>query len=436
MRSATSRSALPEPYWPPSLAALLALTERQSGARMAREARLAPHLAALQPLPFAIIKVAGTNGKGSVCALLEAALRSTGACTGTFTSPHLYQVAERFRLDGRPIDADPLEAVAFDWRSRLEPLTSAALPTYFEILMLVALDLFKRSRVNFAIFEAGIGGRDDGTRVLVEQLAAITSVGLDHALQLGSTLASVAAHKVAICRDGGQLIIGPGVGPEASAVIAADCAARGIALHRAASGQRYRSAEGGWASEVQLETDGPPVRLPLAGPFQRDNLATVYAMLQRLVAQGLLADSGAIAGVAAARWPGRLQRLAGQPEWIFDVAHNPEGLAALVAALAELGVPYGERVLVYGGAADKDLEARIPWLAQLAPRVVVVSGFYRAASADELARQLPAGRELIALCERPEQAFDLLVAQPWSRRIIVTGSVFLVGAMLALHGAL
>ncbi len=436
MRSARSSSKPLDPPWPPSLAALLALTERQSATRIAREARLAPHLEGLRPLPFAVVKIAGTNGKGSVCAMLEAVLRHAGASTGTFTSPHLFCVAERFRLDGQTADLDRLELLAAAWWERLAGLPAEQLPTFFEILMLVALDLFKRHGVAFAIFEAGIGGRDDGTRVLEEQLAAITSVGLDHAAQLGASLASVAAHKSAICRAGGQLVVGLGVGPEATAVIARDCAERGIALHRARPCHAFRVLDHGWASEVQLEADQAPVRLNLAGPYQRDNLLTVQALCQNLIAQGLLADGRAIAGVAAAHWPGRLQRLPGAPEWILDVAHNPEGLTALAAALRELHVPFEDRLLVYGGAAEKDLEARIPLLAELAPRVVLTGGFHRAASLDELARHLPVGLEVVARCERPELAYDQLCEQAPSRRIIVTGSVFLVGAMLALRGAL
>lgn len=436
MKFERSRSAIPNAPWPPSLAALYDLTERQTATRIAREARLAPHLEALRPLPFTIVKIAGTNGKGSVCAMLEAVLQHAGATTGTFTSPHLFCVAERFRLNGQCADLDQLEQVAADWWARLSPLPAEQLPTFFDIVMLMALDLFKRNRVAFAIFEAGIGGRDDATRVLEERVAAITTVGLDHADKLGDSLASVAAHKSGICRNGGQMVLGLGVGPEATEVIARDCAERGITLHRAQPCHAYRVLDHGWASEVQLEPTKPPVRLNLAGPYQRDNLLTVHALYQCLVAQGLLAAGNAMAGVAAAHWPGRLQRLPGEPEWILDVAHNPEGLAALAAALHELHVPYQDRLLVYGGAAAKDLAARTPFLAELAPRIVVTVGYYRAAPLEELTRHLPANIEVLALCERPEQVYDLLIEQAPSRRVIVTGSVFLVGAMLTLRGML
>lgn len=322
---------------------------------------------------FAAIHVAGTNGKGSTCAFLAAALRTAGRRVGLFTSPHLHRFNERIAVDGRPIDdaelAAGIEAVAEALPGGLDGADGL---TYFELATVVAFRHFARAGVEWAVIETGLGGRLDATNVLVPAACAVTRVALDHTEILGSTVEAVAAEKAGIFKPGVPAVVGP-QSPAALAVLA--CAAAGAGAPLWIAGRDFvaerapdipgepRSNESGRPVEAELvrprggsalrfagrslRIDAAP--LALAGPHQIENAGVACAVLDALAPRLSIAAEAVGVGLAAAEWPGRFER---RGRFVFDGAHNPDAARALRAALDEL-VP-GSRCFVFGVLADKD----------------------------------------------------------------------------------
>src|SRR5438445_8764906 len=185
---------------------------------------------------FRSVHIAGTNGKGSVTAMVDAALRAAGHRASRYTSPHLVDLAERFVIEGRPVSADALAAAVDDVRGAIDTLrregTLAVQPTFFEVTTAVAFELFRRAEVEIAVLEVGLGGRLDATNIVSPVVTAITSIALDHQLYLGSTLAEIAFEKAGIIKSGVPVVVGP-VDPESLSVIARVANERGAALIRA-----------------------------------------------------------------------------------------------------------------------------------------------------------------------------------------------------------
>lgn len=294
-----------------------------------------------------VVHVAGTNGKGSVCAMLESVLRAAGLRTGLYTSPHLHSFRERVRIAGEPIARDEVARRVSEVRAMLEA-PGAPLLTFFEVTTLVALEAFRDAGCDVVVLEVGLGGRLDATNVIEAPLAtAITSIALDHQQYLGETIATIAGEKAGIAKPGVPLVVGR-VDAEAEAVIAERAGSVGARIVRAEP-----AAEGA-----------------LPGAFQRENLGVVRALIDVLRARGLAVPEDAVrAGLAEVRWPGRLEAIDGAPAVLVDAAHNPDGCRALAAHLASLPGAPASRVLVFGAMADK------PWremLAILRPHVGAV----------------------------------------------------------------
>jgi dihydrofolate synthase / folylpolyglutamate synthase len=356
---------------------------------------------------FASVHVAGTNGKGSVCAMVESIARAAGQRTGMFTSPHLCRFAERIQIAGEPLDDITLA------RTLGRALDGAPELSFFETATLAAFLAFREAKVDLAIVEVGIGGRLDATNVLPRpRAAAITRVALDHTDRLGPTLLDIAREKAGIAKPGLDLVLGP---MQADVRAAIDGVARShSATTTAASGE------------------APLVRIGLEGDFQRDN-ARVAAELGARIG----AEPGAIErGLASVRWPGRLERIeAGPPgaparRFLVDAAHNPDGAGALARYLRSLTMPPGEIALVFGTLGDKDWPAMLDLLAPLAAaaRVYVApDGGSRAA----IAPPRLAARHTGATASGVAAALDRASAGGPSL-VVVAGSLVLVGEARAL----
>jgi dihydrofolate synthase / folylpolyglutamate synthase len=356
-----------------------------------------------------VLHVAGTNGKGSTCAMAAEALRRAGHRVGLYTSPHLVRFHERIQVDGRPVEDAGLAALvdevrrACPWHDSGE---EGERLTYFEFATLLGLLHFAREGVGAAVVEVGLGGRHDATNAVAPLVTAVSRIGLDHVQLLGDTLDAIAREKAGIFKRGVPAVVSAGQEPEALAALREEAERRGAP---------FQVAEPAWT--------GP---LALRGPHQRQNAALAAAALRLLDRAGVPVGEDAIAaGIAGARWPGRLEEVAGV---LLDGAHNPDGAAALAASLSAL---YPERPvqLVFGVLADKDHRGI---LAALGPRVrrlhLVAPDSPRArppASYRELARSLAPDvdehggcAEAIA-CARGAAGRDGLVA--------VAGSLYLVG---------
>jgi dihydrofolate synthase/folylpolyglutamate synthase len=346
---------------------------------------------------FTAVHIAGTNGKGSVCAMVESIARARGLRTGLYTSPHLCRFAERIRIDGEPI-SDPQLA---DLLARA--LHDAPDLSFFEAATLTAFLAFRQAAVDVGILEVGMGGRLDATNVLPKvTAAAITRIALDHADRLGPTLVDIAREKAGIAKPGLDLVLGP-MDPDVRRAI--DEVAR----------------EHG-ATTSSIDDVRAPSRIALEGEHQVDN-----ARIATVLGRRLGASPDAIAtGMAVVRWPGRLERIGPH---LLDCAHNPDGARALARYVRTLGVRPQRAKLVFGALTDKDWRGMLSELAPLA-----ASRVFLAPRAGARAAVDP--RAMTALWEG-ETAVSLEAAlEPGGAEVvIVAGSILLVGqARAALLG--
>jgi dihydrofolate synthase/folylpolyglutamate synthase len=385
---------------------------------------------------FPTLLVAGTNGKGSVVAYVDAVLRASGLLTGRYTSPHLVRLNERIVVGGREIKDRALESSVARVRAAAERLVRAGRmrqhPTFFEALTAAAFDHFRQVGVDVAVLEVGMGGRLDATNVAEPLASAIVSIDFDHQAYLGTTLAAIAREKAGVLRRGRTTVVGP-MAREARRSIATRAQAVGARLVDARRGVILREGSGG----LDVRTPGARYRAlrPLRGAHQRDNLLVALRLLEAAKAAGLGVDlRRAAEAIRATRWPGRLQWIDGDPPLLLDGAHNPAGARALAAQLRTLP-PF---VLLFGVMADKDVEALAARLFPLAAAVVLTRPrVSRATSPAAIARR--AG----ALGRGAEREADPRAALALARRrakalgpgtpVVVAGSLYLVGEVLALR---
>jgi dihydrofolate synthase / folylpolyglutamate synthase len=385
---------------------------------------------------FRSVHIAGTNGKGSVTAMIDAGLRAAGHRSGRYTSPHLVDLTERFAIDGRPVAADKMVAAVADVQHAIEQLLAEGVlqahPTFFEVTTAVAFELFRRAGVETAVLEVGLGGRLDATNVIEPVATAITSIAYDHQQYLGSTLPEIAREKAGIVKPRVPVVVGD-VDPEVFATIADIARERGAPVVRAADGVTVtrRAATIGLRTPVR---DYGDVTMGLQGVHQIGNAIVAVRMLELLDSQGITVPADAVrSALARPSWPGRLdlRRLTDGREILFDAAHNPAGAATLASYLRELDT--GRLPLVFAGMNDKDLEGMLrPLLPVVGPLVVTRASNRRSADPERLvnlARQI-APATSVTLAASPLEALD--IAWRTSPRIIVAGSIFLLGDVLKL----
>ncbi len=305
---------------------------------------------------YPVIHIAGTNGKTTTTRLAAAILDAHGLGTGTFTSPPLAEVEEHFTSGGVQMSGDELGPALGDVAPFVDLVEGdgPAQLTSFEILTAVAFAWFLERSVEVAVVEAGLGGGDDATNVATGRVAVITGIGTDHADLLGPGMAGVAAAKVGILDPGAVLVSGP-VPPEAAVVLEERVAVQGASHRRYGADFRVDAARavGGWLCDVDgIYERYEDVFLPLHGRHQTVNLALAIAACEELVGRPL-AEDGVRQGVAAVRVPGRVEVVGANPAVVLDVAHNPEGAAALAAALTEEFLPT-RWVVVFGARGARD----------------------------------------------------------------------------------
>jgi dihydrofolate synthase/folylpolyglutamate synthase len=389
---------------------------------------------------FHSVHVAGTNGKGSVTAMVDAALRAAGHRSARYTSPHLVDLTERFVIDDRPVGEEDLAHAVRTVRDTVRRLQDRGEldvhPTFFEVTTAAAFELFRRARVDVAVCEVGLGGRLDATNVLMPMVTAITSIGFDHEQYLGSTLADIAAEKAGIIKRDIPVIVGD-VPSEADAVIRAIARDRNAPVTAATDSrivlEEIDPASGG-ASHVRLRTpsrDYGALTVGLAGRHQVHNAVVAVLMLEAIDAAGLPVPLDAVReGLARVRWPGRLERIAlrGGREVLLDAAHNPSGAATLAAFLSESG---SRRPLVFAAMRDKDARGMLAALLPHASSVVMTRASHPR-SADplelaELARTIAADVDVLV---EPAPAAAIAAAWRQSPAIVVAGSIFLLGDVM------
>lgn len=373
------------------------------------------------------IQIAGTNGKGSVCAFVGSICREAGISTGIFTSPHLVSVTERIQINGRQITEDEFAVYADKVRDASENLLAEGRieyrPTFFEQITAIALTAFAGAGVRLAILETGLGGRLDATTAARAEIAAITQIDFDHQEYLGQTLTEIASEKAAIIHDSSAVVVG-GQNQEAGTLIRKRLAQLGI--------------EARLGDDVAVEADGSGIRfttafdryeasrLGLAGRHQIENAKVAILLAETLSSYFTVSSHNISAGLANAHHPGRLER---QGRFLFDGAHNAAGAAALRAYLDE--EIRSSLTIVFAAMREKDIAAVADRLFPKASVLVLTSPDNpRAMPAEELA-EFAVGHSdqfSVYLTDRVRDALD--IAQeltPGDGTILITGSLYLVG---------
>ena len=383
-----------------------------------------------------VITVAGTNGKGSTCAMLESILRQAGYRTGVFTSPHLVRFEERLRLLGETVDASELVA-SFASVQRARALNGDEISlTYFEFSTLAILDVMARSNLDVAILEVGLGGRLDAVNIIDADCAVITSIDLDHMELLGSTREAIGFEKAGIMRAGRPVVVSDPMPPQSvldrAQALGADLWRFGVDFNVSGDKQQWAWA----ASSAKGGRRYAGLAYPaLRGANQLVNAAGVLAALTALRDKLPVTAQAVRNGLAFVELPGRFQIIPGQPNLVLDVAHNPHSVAALAANLDAMGF-FPTTHAVFGALADKDLASM---LASVNP---LIDKWYftdlptpRAASATGLQSQWQAQNTrqdvTSALFKSPMLALQAAIdaADP-ADRIIVFGSFYTVGGVL------
>ena len=388
---------------------------------------------------FRAVHVAGTNGKGSVCALVERVLRAAGLRTGLYTSPHLVDFRERIRVNGRW----PEEAALDQRLDVIEALPGAASSTFFEVATALAFDHFARERVLWAVVEVGLGGRLDTTNVLEPAVCAITSIGMDHADMLGDTHAAIAAEKAGILKPGVPAVSGVDHDVAAS-VIARQAAHVGSPLSIARDLAHVETTQQGeWGTRLAVEC--PPwgrfqLQMRLMGAHQRENARIALAVLSLLAARGVTLELAALReGFAQARWPGRLEPCPAERRLWWDGAHNVEGVRRLCAAWTDdLGLA-PPAAIVFAAGRDKDARSMLARLRSLAPDAklfVTRTGNERSLSAEELLPIAASAGWRAQPAAPVADAVGAALAGSGAGRVLLCGSLFAVGdAMRAFGGS-
>lgn len=372
-----------------------------------------------------VIHVAGTNGKGSVCALIESALRASGQRTGLYTSPHLVEPTERIRIQGEPVDTSAFTRAFARVHGCAEDLQRDgridAHPTYFETITSMAHTVFASCGLDYVVLETGMGGRLDATNVVDPKLCVITPIDFDHEKFLGNTIPQIAAEKAGIIKAGRPVVFAR-QRPEALAVLERKAMELAAPVIHTASWRPERLEVSAYGSQfIATGPDRIPVQCPLPGAHQVENCLTAVAALHALG----VPPEAIQRGIAAARWPGRLERVRQRPDWFLDGAHNPAGASALADYIREFHE--NRRIwMVFAAMRDKDLSVIAPLLFPLAQELIFTAPDNpRAFSPEEL--RTASGESRALLASSAAEAISWAEEAGPEDAVFVTGSLYLVG---------
>ncbi len=379
-----------------------------------------------------IVHVGGTNGKGSTTAMLAAILQKAGYRAGTFTSPHLRSYTERFRINGAEIAGESVAEILSELRPHLEAMVKEGFehPTEFEVSTALAFLYFFREKVDFLVLEVGLGGAVDSTNIVTPLVSVITNVAMDHMDYLGHTLKEIARVKAGVIKPGVPVVTAAdGVGLQVIEEVSQKKHSRLIPVGRDVTWEHISLSEAGQCFSVRGRRQSyENLSLPLLGRHQQVNAATAVAAAEVLMETGSVISAGAVnEGLAAVRWPARLEMMRKEPPVVIDGAHNYDGARSLRRALEE-HFPGRRLVLVIGMLADKERARVIAELAQAARAVVVTRpNSPRAGNWQELAAEAGRHAPFVYLVEDTGGAVNkaLSLAGP-DDLVCITGSLYMV----------
>lgn len=374
------------------------------------------------------IHVAGTNGKGSTCAMIASALLEAGYRTGLYTSPHLVDARERIQIGHERISEQDWVEAFLEVRAASEALLAIeaieAHPSFFETVTAMAFLAFARAKVDIVVLETGLGGRLDATNVVMPEVAVITPIDFDHEAFLGSSIESIAAEKAGIIKQDRPVVISA-QRPEAFQVLERKALEMNAPVTLASAWRVERLEMNRFGSRFIAAADLEiPIECPFAGAHQVENARTAVAAL-RVFGLPTIAIA---AGIRDASWPGRLERVAVAPDLILDGAHNPAGAKALAAYIKEFFADEPVRI-IYGAMRDKAVDEVTNTLFPLADEVILTAPNQpRALNPQSLAEAVE--HPNLRVAANLYEALMMTVPKPMTT--FVTGSLFLVGEARAL----
>ncbi len=378
------------------------------------------------------VHVAGTNGKGSTCAMIESALRAAGHRTGLFISPHLMEPTERISVGGHPVSAGVFTSAFNRVHAVVEQLLDSGAidlhTTYFETVTAMAFLIFAEEQTSMVALEVGLGGRLDATNVVRPEIAVITPIDFDHEQFLGRSLEAIASQKAGILKPGAPAVFAR-QRPEADGVLTRRAAELNIPFERAADWKvcdLRLSARGSSFTLTGPSQSRLAISCPLAGEHQVGNAVTAAITLLRLG----IADPAIEQGIASAQWPGRLELVSEHPEILLDGAHNPAGARALAAYLDRFYQNRRVR-LIYGAMRDKAVEEVCGILFPRARQVIATAPAQPRALHPEAIAELADHPDVRIAATLPE-ALALVRDAGEEDAIVITGSLYLVGEARAL----
>ncbi|HEX5167223.1 MAG TPA: Mur ligase family protein [Thermomicrobiales bacterium] len=379
---------------------------------------------------YRTIHVAGTSGKGSTTTFTASILTAAGFKTGAHVSPYLQVATEKLQIDGRIIPAGRYAKLVDDMRASLEAWVASRheRPNYGEFWVAMTYRYFAEEQVEVAVIEVGAGGRFDVTNVIEPDVAAITSIGYDHIVTLGSTLPEIAWHKAGIIKPGSIAVSAVGE-PEAVPVIEAEARQQGAELRRVRPGQEYEDVTSNEHGTSFRDTaTGKRFHVTLPGTFQAANAATAMT-ITRAFNPERVSDDAITSGLSAARFPGRMETVQHDPLVLLDGAHNPEKVASLVRNL-DILFPNRSRIFVFGALESKNYQEMLTSLLPQASRLIATAPYVLAkpsTTAAEIAALAPAGLPTEAIDDALAAADRAIALAGPDDLVIITGSLYLVG---------
>lgn len=373
------------------------------------------------------IHIAGTNGKGSVSAMLESILSRTGMKVGFYSSPHLVRFTERFRVNQKEISQSKVAELTDRLRDIIDPDNP---PTYFEAATVIALAYFAEENTDISIMEVGMGGRLDATNIIIPVVSAITNISLEHQAFLGRRLIDIAGEKAGIIKKGVDTVTAA-TQPSVIRLFEDICAEKKAPFWRVGKDVQYRSAGSG-ISYYGFKHTFRDLDVSLKGSYQRRNIALAIAIIELLEKKGFEIGSGDIReGLRETIWPGRLHLISKEPLIVLDGAHNPAGIRELAEAV-EKAFSYKRLILIIGIMKDKDINNMISRLVPMADYVICTSpDYYRAAESGDLMRNTylhgKAVEAVPVISKAIKRAREMAGPQDM---ILITGSLFTVGEAL------
>jgi len=373
------------------------------------------------------IHVAGSNGKGSTCAMSAAILQAAGYHTGLYISPYIQNFCERMQVDGENIPGNMLASITERVMLLADEMEDH--PSQFELVTAIAMEFFKESRCDIVVLEVGMGGALDSTNVIdAPEVAVITNIGLEHTEYLGDTLEKIAATKAGIIKPGCHAVCYDGA-PEVTEVVRSVCHENRVSL-RCVDFSRITPVSETLDGQKFL-WDGTPMHLALLGGHQLHNTATVLETVEALRERGWkISDEAVRYGIANVKWPARMEILGKSPLFLLDGGHNPQCAEALASGLKKL-LPGEKAVFLLGVLADKDYPAIMQTVLPLANEFICVRPLSdRSLNAPELARYLTECGAKACACENVREGIELAVRTAGKDGVVVSfGSLYLAGAV-------